>query len=331
MDPETECRMEAVARRQSGHLTRDQLAAAGMSRSTLYRWAHRGRLVAVGRRTYRLASVVPSVRGDVLAVCLDLGAVASHRTASWLHGLGERPSVIDVTVARGTPRHVTSVAGSRWPVRVHSSTNLPADDVLVVAGLPITSVARTILGLAALVPREVSDGRLVEVVSVAIERDLAALPWLWWLLEHRRCKGRNGVTAMEAALAECNRLGPTESWLERELLRILEAAGLPLPTTQRVVRREGHFVARVDFAYEGTPVLLEALGYRYHRTAAQLDADARRANELQLLGYDVYQFTARQIAERAAWVVEVTEAAFRRAHPVAASNQRTDDGSPRSG
>ena len=99
------------------------------------------------------------------------------------------------------------------------------------------------------------------------------------------------MRTLEEVLASIERLAPTESWLERAVLEILRGAALPLPDTQRVIRRSGRFVARVDFVYEGPMVVIEALGYRFHRTKAQLDADVRRANQLQLLGYDVLQFT----------------------------------------
>ncbi|MEZ5178337.1 MAG: hypothetical protein R2746_08630 [Acidimicrobiales bacterium] len=47
---------------------------------------------------------------------------------------------------------------------------------------------------------------------------------------------------------------------------MLDAGGLPLPVTQQVVRRNGRFAARVDFLYEPERIVLEALGYGYHRT-----------------------------------------------------------------
>ena len=37
--------------------------------------------------------------------------------------------------------------------------------------------------------------------------------------------------------------------------------------------------------------MIELLGYRFHRTVAQMQADAARMNALQLRGFDVYQFT----------------------------------------
>lgn len=118
---------------------------------------------------------------------------------------------------------------------------------------------------------------------------------------------------MESVLAERARLGPTESWLEREVLRVLQSAGVRLPVTQRVVRRSGRFAARVDFSYEPDRIVLEALGYAHHRTRAQLEADTRRANELQLLGFDAYQFTTDQIVGSPASVVATTVEALTRA------------------
>ncbi len=179
-------------------------------------------------------------------------------------------------------------------IRVHTSTNLLSEDILLIDGIPTTSVARTLMSLGALVPEELSSTRLFELVSTALERRLATERWLWWTLARRRCRGRNGVMAFEEALAHRAHLGPTESWLEREILRILAAEGLPLPRVQRVVRRRGRFAARVDFAYDDG-LVIEALGYAFHRSRADLERDTRRANELQLLGQRVLQFTFDQV------------------------------------
>jgi len=310
MDDDTRKTLDRLARSQSGHLTTEQLLRTGLARATVWRWGRSGRLVPVGRRTFRMPGVARTDHGDVVAACLDLDAVASHRTAAWVHGLAPRPRQIDVTVRRSGSVHTGERPPDAPRIRVHTSTNLPADDVLRVDGVLVTSVARTVLGVAALVPEELDGRQLVELVSAAIDRDLATLPWFWWLLERRRRRGRNGVTAMEAALAQRSRLGPTESWLERELLRVIEAAGLPAPKTQRVFQRQGRFAARVDFAYDGSSIVLEALGYAFHRTKEQLEADTRRAAELQVLGLQVYQFTSDQIVQRPGWVAGIVAAAL---------------------
>lgn len=269
-------------------------------------------LVPVGARTFRLASTPRSGQGDVVAACLEHDAVASHRTAAWLHGLIDRPQTVEITVRRRQrQRPLAHVAGEAPRVRIHATTSLPTDDVATLGPIRLTSVARTALGLAALTPRELSAETLAHVVGKAVDLDLATDPWLWWLLSKRRCRGRNGVLALEAVLAERARLGPTESWLERRVLDVLSSAGLPAPVTQRVVRRRNHFVARADFCYEPERIILQALGYAHHRTVAQVEADTRRANELQLLGYDVYQFTFKQTTADQASIVRTVADALR--------------------
>ena len=248
-----------------------------------------GLLVPIGARTYRLGSEPRSWLGDVHGAALEVGGVASHRTAGALHGLlpQARPIEVVTPVARGGRSRALRLADA--DVVVHTTTSLPAADVLLVRGIPTTSVARSILGVAAL--GEAHAGSVQDLVQRALDRDLASLPWLWWLLEQRRCRGRSGVTAMEEALAVIEGLAPTESWLERRFLDLVRDHGLPTPATQRVIRRSRRFVGRVDFVWEDEKVVAEVLGYQFHRTRAQLDADTRRANQLQLLGYAALQFT----------------------------------------
>lgn len=308
MDSTTERAIADRARDQLGVLTRDQLGAAGLDRRSISRRVAAGLLVPVGTRTLRLGAHPRSMEAEVLAACLDVDGVASHRTAAWLHGLLGAPGpIIDVTVAKGRSSG-SHGRPARW--RVHTSTNIPVDDVVAVGAIPTTSVARTLLGLAALRPDEVTDCTLTSTIEDAVRRRLASDRWLWWLLEARRCRGRNGVSRFEAVLAERSRLGPTESWLERELLDVLRRAGLPLPVVQRTVRQRGAFVARVDAAYPDERIVLEALGYASHASRQALSADAARASRLTLMGLDVHQFTYDQIVRDPAWVVGVVRAAL---------------------
>lgn len=313
MEPTVERQMALLAARQEGHLTRAQLERIGLRRSTIIRRSDAGLLVPVGNRTFRLPSVPRSLRGDAVAATLDHGAVASHWTAAWLHGFAPHRPTLDITVVRSGPRSGLIRRGGESPdVRVHSTTSLPRGDVHRIGAIRLTSVARTTLGLAALVPTALEVGGLRRLVDATVDEGLATDPWLWWLLSERRCRGRNGVSAFESVLADRARLGPTESWLEREVLRILETAGLPLPTTQQVIRRRGRFAARVDFLYEPERVVVEAMGYTHHRTEEQVASDLARANELQVLGFDVYQFVTRQVVCDPASVVGTVRAALRR-------------------
>ncbi|HEX7133747.1 MAG TPA: type IV toxin-antitoxin system AbiEi family antitoxin domain-containing protein [Iamia sp.] len=307
MDPNIERAIAERAQTQLGLITGGQILALGVHRSTIQRRVASGLWIPVGRRTFRLATAPPGREVDVLAACLDLGAVASHRTAAWLHGLVPWPGVIDISVPKGR-----SVVGLQDPagLRIHTSTNLPPDDITVIGATPVTSVARSLMGLAAMPEHEVPRHELVDVVETAVQRRLASDRWLWWLLERRRCRGRNGVTRFEDVLAERAKLGPTESWLERAVLRVIDDAGLPRPIVQRRIRRRGRFVARVDLAYDPGMIVVEALGHRYHATREQQNRDAARASELQLLGWDVHQITYDQVVDTPLWVAHVIRTAL---------------------
>lgn len=295
---------------QHGYLTRQDLDDLGWSRRVIQHRVADGELTHAGPRIFRLTAAPVTKLGIVYAATLVTGGVGSHRTGGWLHEMIEHLGIVDVTVGPGSTTRPGRFVLSSTEVRVHATTSLPRDDVIEVKGVRTTSAARTALGLASLVPHELSQSDLLETLAVAVERKVATEAWLWWLLEHRRCHGRNGVVALEAALAELGRLGPTESWLEREFLRLIEEAGLPLPVTQRTISANGRFVARVDFTYEPDDLIIEVLGYAFHRTRTQLEADTRRANRLQLQGKRVLQFSYDQIVRDPASVLDTVHQAL---------------------
>jgi len=63
-------------------------------------------------------------------------------------------------------------------------------------------------------------------------------------------------------------------------------------------------IVRVDFRFPGTPLVVEVLGYKFHRTQDQMQRDAERMNQLTLAGYIVLQFTYLHVTEQPDWVIE---------------------------
>ncbi|WCO68880.1 DUF559 domain-containing protein [Iamia majanohamensis] len=304
MDPMIERAIAERASSQLGLLTRSQARSAGMSAKSIRHRLDSGAWRLVGNSVLWPAVLADGVHLRIMAACLDVGGVASHRTAAWLDA-PERvppPDPLEVLLRKGGSVRTTPLA------RTHLTTSLPEDDVRTVAGIPTTSAARTLLGLAGLVPAEISYSSFTGSVEEAVRAGRASDRWLWWLLEERRCRGRDGVRVLESVLAERARLGPTESWLEREALRVLEAAGLPLPTVQHVVRRQGAFVSRVDLAYVAERVLIEVEG-KDHDGHVQRAVDAHQRNQGQLLGHTVLTYTYEQVVRSPhVLVAEVREA-----------------------
>jgi hypothetical protein len=297
MDPVLERAIAERSTQQLGLITDPQLRELGVSSRQRARLTTGGWLVPMGVRTHRVGGAPVSYQSQVLAACLDLDAVASHRTGAFLHRLPVGPWMpvpIEVSLRRGQR------AGASPLAIVHTSTNLPPDDIVQIGPIPVTSIARTVLGLAALVP-EISADDVRDVVDVAVRDRLASDDWLWWFLEQRRCRGRNGVSTLEGILVDRLGHGCTESWLERAFLRVVDEGGFVPPVVQRRIRVRGAFVARVDTIWP-PDIVAEVNGARAHTTRRQQAADAVRRNRLVAAGFRVLEFTYDQVVHDRAGV-----------------------------
>ncbi len=145
---------------------------------------------------------------------------------------------------------------------------------------------------------------LTAALDGALRDGLISEDFLHGRITALRGKGRHGIPALLEVIEGAEITRGAHSWLERELLRVLSAAGVALPTPQQVLGRRGDRLVRVDFRYPGTPLVVEVLGYRWHRTGAQMRSDAERMNRLMMDGYLVVQFTYRDVVERPGYVVE---------------------------
>jgi predicted transcriptional regulator of viral defense system len=126
-----------------GYVTTLQAREAGVDPTQLRLLAGRGRLEHVARGVYRVP-VLPRSEHDDLAFAVAWArgrAVLSHESALVLHGLSDvNPSVVHLTAP---PDNYPRAQGS-GPVRIHRR-ELPGNEVTVVDGLPVTTVARTIM------------------------------------------------------------------------------------------------------------------------------------------------------------------------------------------
>jgi len=91
--------------------------------------------------------------------------------------------------------------------------------------------------------------------------------------------------------------------LERHFLRLVRRAGLSRPITQRRIRGDAHHVARVDFLYDREHMVIEVSGRLGHSAPADRARDAQRRNELQDLGYAVYEYTWGDVTRRPDYVI----------------------------
>ena len=83
-----------------------------------------------------------------------------------------------------------------------------------------------------------------------------------------------------------------------------------MPRRQRVYRRDGRHVARVDFDFEPWPVVAEVGGRRGYLSADDRRRQEHRRNELQLIGKIVYFFTTEDVVESPGYVISTLRAAL---------------------
>lgn len=296
-------RIMAVATGQLGLLSRRQAKGVGVSNAQLRSRVSSGSLLQVGTDTFRLPGAPTDAHAELLALMLDIGGEvwASGPTAAALHGFdGFRlKAPFDVTILRG--RDVKRVGH-----RIHTTSSLDLIDRAAVDGVPVLSGARTLIDLARTESRErltvafdsgLRDGRFNESL---VHRRIVAL----------RSKGRFGIPRLLDAIEGAEVIRGAHSWLEREYLRLVAAAGLPVPLTQQVLTRAGDKLVRVDFRFTNTPVIVEVLGYRSHRSKAQLRRDADRMNALLADGLQPYQFSYEHIVETPESVAATTRSAL---------------------
>jgi hypothetical protein len=209
-------------------------------------------------------------------------AVLSHRTAAAAWDLTPTPAgPLDVTTMR---RSV-----SRPKLRVHKGDTLdPLDDVVRQPdGLPVTTVARTLLDLAqVLTPHQLERACHRAEVLRALDR-----------VEIERClvNGRRSRPLREA-LASLAHADPqiTRSELEERFLAIVAGAGLPRPLVNAQVA--GY---EVDFLWPERRLVVETDGISAHLTTTAFEEDRRRDAALQIADYRVARFTWRQVVHDA--------------------------------
>lgn len=144
-------------------------------------------------------------------------------------------------------------------VKVHRRAELEPTDRTEEDGIPVTSIVRTMVDLAAVLD---DDDELESAVNEADRLDLVDPETLRRALESRR--GQPGVGRLRKLL-DRRTFRLTDSELERRFRPIARRAGLPVPLTRERVNG-----FRVDFYWPDLGLVVETDGLRHHRTPRRL-------------------------------------------------------------
>lgn len=288
-----------LAARQHGVVSTEQLHAIGIGPAATTRRVAHGRLHRVHRGVYAVGHARLSQRGHWMAATLAAGAgsALSHHAAAVCWGIWPRACPrIDVI----TLRDIGDLPG----VCFHRSRCIPSREVTSSGGIPITTVARTIVDLADVM----TPHQLTKVLHEAAFRSRLNLRQLRSIGE--RLRNRPGRCVLEAAVElYASGSSGTRSQLEDRLLDLLAAAGISTPRVNvRAATPTRHI--EVDFRWVAERVCVEVDGPGHRLPDTQRDDDER--DRLMLAaGYITLRFSASDVKRRARSVTAQIASALR--------------------
>ena len=238
-----------------------------------------GTLLREHRGVYRVGHRAPSTEARYLAAVLACGdrALLSGRAAGHLLGLIKGPA---------PPPEVTAPTERRVKgIKTRRERRLDPRDGTTRRGIPVTTVVRTLVDLAAELGEE---GLALACHEAGVKYGTTPAQVDAHLAAHPNCAG---AATLRRIMSGDVRV--TLSRLEARFLARLRRAGLPLPRTNRVA---GEF--RVDCRWPGRRLTVELDSYRYHRSRHAWERDRRRERDAYARGDEFRRYTWGDVFEQ---------------------------------
>lgn len=268
-----------LAQRRDGVLSAVELLQLGLDRWAVRRRVAKGVLWPIHQGVFAFGTPDISRRGQMRAAVLTCGpgSFVSHAAGAELWGLiDERIGPVDVLVVNRHPR--------RTQPRVRRTSWLPEIHRSIWHGLPVTSVARTLLDVGTcLTP---ADHELA--VAGALRRRLTRLDELMAIAG----TGRPGAKQLSAQLALAGGPQFTRSRAERILLKLVRGARLRPPDANKHV-----FGEERDLVWHEEQVIVEFDGFGFHWSPEAKANDARRDGDLTARGWRTLRLTWHELTE----------------------------------
>jgi hypothetical protein len=299
--------------RFAGIVTGGELAHAGLSRARIRLLVSRGELTPISRGVYARAQVAARAGPDdqgrdrlmrmaAAVVVSGKGTAVSHRDAAIIHGLtllDYPPSDIAVTRLRGAAGSRTARPG----IDLHIAA-LPVRYVTSWQGIPVTTVARTVIDIA----RTTAFKAGVVTADSALyarQTSVAQLSAVMW-----DCDRWPGIRKARDVVEFSD--PRAESAFESIARVAFKDGGLPPPMLQVWVGNKERTIGRVDFLWSDQWTIAEADGAAKYADPSLARKQLWRDTELRRAGYEVVHFTRRELASDPGQVVQAIRVAFAR-------------------
>ena len=276
-----DARVARLAADTDGVLSIRQLRACGLDADAVALRVRDGRLHRLHRGVYAVGHPGITLHGRFRAAVLARrdGAALSHFAAAAFWGFlrwDERR--IEITIVGPGSR---SIAG----LRVHSARALAERDVWHRDGIRVTSPARTLLDLAAILPAKA----LRAIVRRAQAQRVVSLRQIHELLD--RSNGHRGATRLRAVIADGP--APTRTELEDAVLDLLDKGGIERPEVNAPLRF-GTTTIIPDYLWRKKRLAIEADSVTWHDHKLTREHDADKQAQLEAAGYRVLRITHHQ-------------------------------------
>ncbi len=288
-----------IASLQGGVITAAQARECGINRHAVRYRLSTGRWTRVSRSVYRLVDMDEPAQLLRAAITALPNSVVSHESAAELHDIPRVRRGLAVISVHTRTTHV-------FPgVIIRRNHDLLEHHTELVAGLPATTLPRTVMDLAALLhPRHIE--RIVD--DLTTEKRLSTKT-LSEVLDDVARRGKPGSTTIRTILR--NRgwgLDRDATVLERRGLAVLRAGGLPDPVLELPI--PWNPTRRFDAAYPDFRIAIEWDSRRWHQSDEAFEQDRERDRSALLHGWSVYRFTWRDVTERPQHVIATIRTAI---------------------
>lgn len=283
----------ALARRQHGHITREQLLALGLGRRAIQYRVAIGRLIRVYAGVYAVGHlpVAHEARAHAAVLACGDGAALSQSSAASLWKYTKHWSMPYEVIAKSDRR--------REGIRVHRAAALTRRDITRQLGVPVTSPARTVFDMT---PRLKTDKALRRLVNDARLTNTLQMSDLAELLErHPHAPATRRLLPFVHATG-----GATRSELEDMFVAFARRYGLPEPTVNRRMGR-----TEPDFLFPEERVIVEIDSWRFHSDRGAFESDRDRDAERLAAGIQTVRITEERLKARPAREAERLHAILR--------------------